>query len=179
MFLLGFPEGVFGFLKTFGKTNKTNKTKPISKGGSETFKNFVCVGFPEGFCWFSLVFFCTFGFPEGFCLLFENLRENQKTKRNPYLRVGLKPLKTCLLGFAEGFVGFLCFCFCVFGFPEGVFGFLKTFGETKKQNKTKPISKGGSETFKHFVLLVFPKVVVGFLWLFFVFLVFPNVFLVL
>ena len=55
----GFPEGFFGFLKTFGKTKKTNKTKPISKGGSETFKNFGFLGFPEnivGFLWFSLVF---------------------------------------------------------------------------------------------------------------------------
>ena len=53
------------------------------------------------------------------------------------------------------------------GFPEGFLGFLKTFGKTKKTNKTKPISKGG--TFKHFVFLVFPKlflVFFGFLWYF-------------
>ena len=58
----GFPEGFFGFLKTFGKTAKTNKTKPISKGGSETFKNLFFLGSPKlfldffGFLWFSLVF---------------------------------------------------------------------------------------------------------------------------
>ena len=44
---LVFPK-VFCFLKTFGKTNKNNnKKQPISKGGSETFKNFGCFGFPK------------------------------------------------------------------------------------------------------------------------------------
>ena len=68
---------MFGFLKTLGKQNK--KTKPMSKGGSETFKNCVFVGFPEGFFGvrlFSLVFlvvpkvffvfFGIVGFPEAF-----------------------------------------------------------------------------------------------------------------
>ena len=59
--IFGFPEGLFGFLKTFGKTKK----ELISKGGSETFKHFVC-WFSRRFCWCSLVFFCTFGFPEAF-----------------------------------------------------------------------------------------------------------------
>ena len=62
----GFPEGFFGFLKTFGKTKKPNKTKPISKGGSETFKNFVFFWFSRKYFWFSLVFFGIFGFPEAF-----------------------------------------------------------------------------------------------------------------
>ena len=96
---------------TLGKTNK-QKNKNISKGGSETFKNFDC-WFSRMCFWFSLVFFS------------------------------------------------IC------GFPEGLFGFLKTFGKTKKTQNNKPISKGGSETFKNFVVLVFPKVLlffVGFLW---------------
>ena len=73
---------------------KKNKNKPISKGASETFKNFVW-GFPEalfGCLWFSLVCLVF----HKFCLFYENLRENRKT------------------------------------------------------NKTKPISKGGSETSNHF-----------------------------
>ena len=47
----------FDFLKTFGKTKQT-KNKPISKGESETFKNFVCLVFPKvfvGCLWLSLV----------------------------------------------------------------------------------------------------------------------------
>ena len=58
----------------------------------------------------------------------------------------------------EALFGFLVF-------PKVVWGFLKTFGKTKKTNKTKPIFKGGSETFKNFVFLVFPKVfLVGFVF---------------
>ena len=60
--------------------------------------------------------------------------------------------------FSRRFVWFSLVFFGIFGFPEGYFGFLKTFGKTNKPNKTKPISKGGSETFKHFVFLVFPNV---------------------
>ena len=36
-------EGFFGFAKTFGRTQKNKKAKPISKGESETFKNFVYI----------------------------------------------------------------------------------------------------------------------------------------
>ena len=68
--------------------------------------------------------------------------------------------------------------FCMFGFPEGFLGFLKTFGKTNKPNKTKPISKGGSETFKNLFFFGFPEACFGVLWFSLVFLVFPNVFLV-
>ena len=83
--------------------------------------------------------------------------------------MGLKPLKTLFCWFSRKYFWFSLVFFGIFGFPEGFFGFLKTFGKTKKTNKTKPISKGGSETFKNFVLLVFPKVFLvffGFLWYF-------------
>ena len=65
VWFVGFPEGLFGCLKTVGKTNKPNKTKPISKGGSETVKN--CLLVFTKFClvfvgclwyvWFSLCLF--------------------------------------------------------------------------------------------------------------------------
>ena len=64
--------------------------------------------------------------------------------------MGLKPLTTVFLGFPEGFLVF----FGIFGFPE-CFCCLKTIGKTNKQKTTKTISKGGSETFKHFVFLLF------------------------
>ena len=73
--IFGFLEGFFGFVKTFGKTKKTNKNKPISKGESETFKNFVFLVFPNvclvffGFLlyfWFSRRFFVFFTSPTVF-----------------------------------------------------------------------------------------------------------------
>ena len=71
----GFPEAFFGFLWLlyfwfsrrvfwFSKNLRENK-KTISKGGYETFKNFVFACFPEGFLGF-LRFLCIFGFPDGF-----------------------------------------------------------------------------------------------------------------
>ena len=74
LFFFGFPERFF----------QNQKTKPISKGGSETFKRFVFFGFPEVFFyffgflwyfWFSRSFFCFFRF-------LKNFRENQKTKQD-------------------------------------------------------------------------------------------------
>ena len=79
---------------------------------------------------------------------------------------------------SQMFVWFSLVFFGIVGFPKGFCGFLKTFGKTKQPNKTKPISKGGSETFKNFGCLVFPKVFVGRLWFSLVFLVFPKVFFV-
>ena len=97
--IVGCLSGFLGFLKkTFGKTKtQQSNNKPISKGGSETFKHFVFVYFPEGMCLFSLVVFSICGVPLVYCcLLSKNIRENQKKKQtNPYPRVGLKPLK-CL-----------------------------------------------------------------------------------
>ena len=89
--LLVFPKVFRKPIKPQGKPKIPKKTKPISKGGSETFKNFVCLVFPKVFLvffgfllyvWFSLRFFW----------FSKNLRENQQTnKTNPYPRVGLKP----------------------------------------------------------------------------------------
>ena len=47
----------------------------------------------------------------------------------------------------------------MFAFLEYLFGFLKTLGKTQKKHKTKKkenISKGGSETFKRFVVFGCP-----------------------
>ena len=111
--LLVFPR-VFWLFKTFGKTEKTNKTKPISKGGSETF-NLFCVHDVLFCCrWFSLVF-CMFGFPEvvyGFLNTFGKTKN--QTRPNPYPRVGLKPLNTLVVWFYRMcvlvFFGLLCYC---------------------------------------------------------------------
>ena len=108
-----------GFLKTFGKTNKTtNKQKNISKGGSETSNNFGLLVFPK----VCLVFFGIFGFPECVCWFSKNHRENQKNKKTKktYPRVGLKPLKALFFGFLEGCLGFCLVFFCIVGFPECV-----------------------------------------------------------
>ena len=113
---------------------------------------------------FPNVFLVFFGFlwyvwfSRRFCWFSKNLRENQQNKkRNPYPRVGLKPLNTVCLIFPKVFwvfFGFLLY----FWFSRRFFGFSKNLRENQQNKKTKPISKGGSETFKNFVLLVFPKV---------------------
>ena len=82
-------------------------------------------------------------------LVCKNLGENRKTKTkktNPYPRVGLKPLNTLFLVFPKVFWFSLVF-FSILGFSK-VFWFCKNFGENKEN-----ISKGGSETFKNFVVL--------------------------
>ena len=73
--IVGFLEGLFGFLKTFGKNTKTNK--PISKGGSETFKTFVFLVFPNVcLVLFScLLYVC---FSRIFVWVSKNLRENKQ-----------------------------------------------------------------------------------------------------
>ena len=140
----GFPEGVlvfFGFLwylwfswrffwfsKNLRENNTNTTNKPISKGGSETFKHFVVVGFPEGVFGFYLVFFCIFGFLKS-CFGF--VKTFGKTKKQ-YPRVGLKPLNTLFFGFSRRcfwfLFGFLWYCW----FSLSFFGFVKTFGKTKK-----------------------------------------------
>ena len=148
--IFGFLYVFVGVLKTFGKTKKTNKTKPISKGGSETVQNFVLFVFPKVFlvlfgfllyCWFSLMFFW----------LSKNLRENNKKKTYP--RVGLKPSTTLFFFVFPNdvlvFVGFLWY----FWFSRRCFWFSKNLRENHQKQKNKPISKGGSETFKNFVCL--------------------------
>ena len=78
-----FSRRIFWFCKNL-RENQKNKKQNISKGESETFKNFVFVGFPEGcfgVLWFSLVFL---GFLEGFFLfLFKPSGKPKKTKNKP------------------------------------------------------------------------------------------------
>ena len=160
--------GICGFLRFvwFNKNLRENQKHQkyiISKGGHETFKNFVFFGFPEGcFC-----FLWYFGFLEGFlCFLwylrfsrrfvwFDKKTFGKTAKTNPYPRVGMKPLTTLFFWFSRR---------CLFVF----FGFLwylrfsrrfVCFGENLRENrKNKPISKGGYETFKNLFFLVFPNV---------------------
>ena len=97
--------------KTFGKTVK-HKNKPISKGGSETFKTLV-LGFSRRFFLCSLVFFSISGFLEGLFGFVKTFGKTEKPKKtNPYPRVGLKHLKTLFLVFTNVF----CFIWfsCVF-----------------------------------------------------------------
>ena len=123
-----------GCLKTFGQTKQPNKTKPISKGGSETF-NFVW--FSRGFVWFSFVSFCICGFPE--CFDFLTLREMPKkqTRPNPYPRVGLKPLTCVWSVFPKLSFVFFNLVYGICGFPEGFFCFLKK-PSGKPANQTRP-----------------------------------------
>ena len=71
----------------------------------------------------------------------KEIRENQKNK--------------VVKGFRRT-LGYGCGLVWLFGFPECLFP--KNLRENQKTNKTKPISKGGSETSKHFVVLVLPNV---------------------
>ena len=116
-----------------------------------------------------LLFVC---FPEGFWGCLKTFGKTTKTKKtNPYARVGLKPLKTCVLFVFPKvllvFVGFMLFC-C---FPEGFFGFLKTFGKTNEPKKLNPYPRVGLKPLKTVVSFCFPD---GF-WFSLVF-VFPKVF---
>ena len=127
----------FGFCRNLRENQKKTK-KNISKGGSETFKNFVVFVFPKvflivfGFLWY-------FWFSRRFCWFCKNLRENQKNKKNKktYPRVGLKPFKKMFVGFSRRFFCLFLVFFGICGFPEGFFGFLKTFGKTKKTKNKK------------------------------------------
>ena len=99
-----------------------------------------------------LVLFGLLVFPKVFRKHKKNLRENQtykrkpkktnnnfrQTKKNKFSKVSDPPLDMGLVLFG------------VWVFPK-VFRRNTTFGKTNKQNKTKPISKGGSETFNNFV----------------------------
>ena len=154
--IFGFLDCLFGFVKTFGKTKKTYprvSLKPLNTFWG-LFLMFVCC-----FLWFSLVFWLS----RMICWFCKNLRENKKKQQKEiYPRVSLKPFKQmfCWL-FLMCFWCSLVF-FGIFGFPEGFFGFLKSFGKTKKNKQKKYISKGESETFKNFVVLVVPNIILVF-----------------
>ena len=151
-----FPKVFRKQTKPSGKPTNQTRSNPYPRVRLKHVKTSL-FWFSRRFFWLSLVFFGIFCFPEGFLENQTKHRENQQkqTRPNPYPRVGLKPLKTLFFGV---FPKVLFVLFCMFGFPEGFVRFLNTSGKTKQTNKTKPISKGASETFKNFILLVFPKV---------------------
>ena len=106
-----FSRGICWFCKNLRENQQQHKTKPISKGESETLKKKVVCVFPNVFG-FSLVFFCIFGFLEGFVGFVKTFGKTKKTKKqNPYPRVSLKPLKLCFCWFCPNaflvFFGFL------------------------------------------------------------------------
>ena len=99
-------------------------------------------------------------FPKVFLFL-KTLGETKKSKKtNPYPKVGLKPLNILFVWFSRRLFWFSLVFVCIVGFLEGLL-FSNNFRENQKIKK-KNISKGGSETFKNFVCLVFPKVVLVF-----------------
>ena len=82
------------------------------------------------------------------------------------------------LGYGFVFLGWLVFpnvlFSLVFWFSRMIVWFCKNLRENKKNKKRKEkenISKGGSETFKNFVVCLFSLMFVGFLWLSFVFVI--------
>ena len=100
----------------------------------------------------------------------KNLRENKNTK--PISKGGSETFKRIVIYFAKSFLVFFSFLlhFC---FYRKFFCFLKLRGN--KKQKTKPISKSGSETLKSFVFW-FCRICCCFRWFPFVFLVFPQLF---
>ena len=156
LWLFGCPGVVVGFLwfsfafwvfpkvfkqptKTFGKTQKHNKTKTYPRVGLKPFKHFVvfllsliCFGF-------SLVFFGIVGVPYVFVVCCFNFRENNNTKRrkttNPYPRVVWNLYKLSGFWFSRWCCLFSLVFFCIVGFPEYLFCFLKTSGKTKQNKK--------------------------------------------
>ena len=122
----------FGFVKNL-RENKTNKqNKPISKGESETFKNFVLLVFPKVL----LVFFgCLlyFWFSRMFCWFCKNLRENQQKQTKTNISKGeSETFKNfgCLVfpNIFWVFFGFLWYCW----FSRRFFGFCKNLRENQK-----------------------------------------------
>ena len=126
--------------------------------------------------------FCSFGFPKGFYKTkksFEKAKKLKKTKEN---QKHIRKNQITKFWKVSGSPLDMGFVFFVFGFPESFYTTKKlsrilkhkrkpnTLGNTKKQKKTnKPISKGGSETFKHFVFQLF-LMFFWFLWFSLVFL---------
>ena len=119
---------------------KSNKQYP--RVGLEPLNTLLCFVFPK----VCLVFFCVLWYLWFSRMVFGCLKTLGKIKKNnPYPRVGLKPKNFVFFVVPKVVLVFFCIC-C---FPYVFFGFLKTFGKTKKTNKTKPISKGWSETLKN------------------------------
>ena len=90
-------------------------------------------------------------------------KPKKQTNKQPFPRVGLKPLTTLF---------FFCFCFPkvvlvvfgIVGFPGSLFGFLKTFGKTNKTTTRKnTYPRVGLKPLNTLFVLVVPKVV----WVFF------------
>ena len=117
-----FSRRICWFCKNLRENQKNKKNKPISKGGSETFKNFVFLVVPNvllvffGFllyCWFYRVIFCFFLKTFG--------KTKKQKKPNPYPRVGLKLLQTLFFWFV------LMFLFCFLWFSLVFLVFPKVF----------------------------------------------------
>ena len=132
-----FSRRLFWFCKNLRENQHNKNNKPISKGGSETFKNFVFWFFLMfSFFIVSLVFFCMFGFLEGFVGFVKTFGKTNTTKKtNPYPRVSLKPLNTlfffvfpnvCLV-----FFGFLLYVW----FSRRICWFCKNLRENQNNNK--------------------------------------------
>ena len=93
----------------------TNKNKPISKGRSETFKNFVCFVFPKVcLVFFGVLLYCLFSLRCCWCSKKTFGKTNKTNKTNPYPRVGLKPLNNFVFWFSRRFVLFSLVFFCIF-----------------------------------------------------------------
>ena len=106
-----FSQRFLVFWKPSGKPKNYKKNiytkrkgKKLSKGGSEIFKSFVLL-FSRRFFWFSLVVFCIFVFSRMFVWFCENLRENQKNKKQNISKGGHETFKNLFFGFPE-----CCFC---------------------------------------------------------------------
>ena len=95
--------------KNLRGNQQNKKDKPISKGGSETFSNFVFVFcFTEGllvFCGFIL--HCLFS--RRFCWLWKPSGKQKNKKQKNISKGGSETFETLFFGFPEGVVGFLWF----------------------------------------------------------------------
>ena len=115
-----------------------------------------------------LVLFGVLVFPNVFFCFLKTFGKTNKTKENhrkPKTTSG-KPKKQSFWRFQTHPWIWVWSCL-VFWFSLRFLENQKKTGKPKKTNKTKPISKGGSETFENFACLVFPKVCLvffGFLW---------------
>ena len=72
---------ILWFCKNLRKNQKDKQKKNISKGESETFKNFVLLVCPNVFFWCSLVLCCICGFLEGFVGCVKTLGTKTTTKK--------------------------------------------------------------------------------------------------
>ena len=102
--MFGFLYVFVGFVKTFGKTKKNKKENTYSRVGLKPLKTCLFL-FSRRFFWFSLVVFCIFVFSRMFVWFCENLRENQKNKKQNISKGGHETFKNLFFGFPE-----CCFC---------------------------------------------------------------------